>query len=56
MTISDIVLEFATDLKTILGQNLSKIILYGSYARMDYDASSDVDIMILVTLSDEEIK
>ena len=56
MTISDIVLEFATDLKTILGQNLSKIILYGSYARMDYDASSDVDIMVLVTLSDEEIK
>lgn len=56
MTISDIVLEFATDLKTILGQNLSKIILYGSYARMDYDASSDVDLMVLVTLSDEEIK
>ena len=49
MTISDIVLEFATDLKTILGQNLSKIILYGSYARMDYDASSDVDSMIPVS-------
>jgi len=37
-------------------ENLSKIILYGSYARGDYHITSDVDIMILVTLSDEEIK
>lgn len=56
MTISDAILEFVTGLKVILGQNLSKIILYGSYARGDYDVSSDVDIMILVTLSVEEIK
>ncbi len=30
--------------------------LYGSYARGDYRENSDIDIMILTKLSDEEIK
>ena len=30
--------------------------LYGSYARGDYTSESDVDIMILLDLSDMEIK
>ena len=32
------------------------IYLYGSYARGDYKADSDIDIMILVKANDEEIK
>ena len=37
--------------------NQSKIIhVYGSYARGDYNSSSDVDVMILVKMSDNEIK
>jgi len=56
MNISDAVLEFVTELKEIFGEKLSKVILYGSYARGDYHVTSDVDIMILVTVSDEEIK
>lgn len=36
--------------------NQSKIIHYGSYARGDYNSSSDVDVMILVKMSDNEIK
>ena len=36
--------------------NQSKIIHYGSYARSDYNSSSDVDVMILVKMSDNEIK
>lgn len=32
------------------------VILYGSYARGDFRKDSDVDIMILVGLSDEEIE
>ena len=43
-------------MKEIFGEKLSKVILYGSYARGDYHVTSDVDIMILVTVSDEEIK
>ena len=35
---------------------LDKVILYGSYARGDYNEHSDVDIMILTTLTDEEIE
>ena len=38
------------------GQKLDKVILYGSYARGDYNEHSDIDIMILTTLTDEEIK
>ena len=33
-----------------------KVILYGSYARGDYNENSDVDIMVLTTFSDEEIE
>ena len=32
-----------------------KIILYGSYARGDFRKSSDIDIMILTDLTDDEI-
>ena len=37
-----------------LGDKLDKIILYGSYARKDYDADSDIDIMILADIPREE--
>ena len=30
--------------------------LYGSYARGDYSELSDIDVMILVTLTEEKIK
>lgn len=30
------------------GDRLKKVILYGSYARGDYDAESDIDMMVLV--------
>ena len=30
-----------------LGDKLDKVILYGSYARGDYDDESDIDIMVL---------
>jgi len=36
--------------KESLGEKLNKVILYGSYARRDYDADSDIDIMILADI------
>lgn len=54
--ISNIIYKFSQELKQILGDNLAKVIVYGSYARGDYRDNSDVDIMILVKMSDEEIK
>ncbi len=47
--------EFLEEIKQILGNRLKKIILYGSYARGDYNKNSDIDIMILTDLTSEEI-
>ncbi len=38
----------------LLGDKVYKIILYGSYARGDFNSESDVDIMILLNCSEEE--
>ena len=35
---------------------MRKVILYGSYVRGDFHADSDVDLMILLDLSDMELK
>ena len=48
--------EFLQSIRNCFGENLKSVIVYGSYARGDYNQSSDIDIMILVSLSDEEIK
>ena len=48
--------KFAQTIQLLLGSDLYAIILYGSYARGDYNNNSDVDIMILVDLPETEIK
>lgn len=54
--IRNILLVFSGQVKNILGNKLSKVIVYGSYARGDYRENSDVDVMILTKLNDTEIK
>ena len=39
-----IIMLFSREMKRILGENLKKVILYGSYARGDYTKDSDIDI------------
>ena len=51
MVVHDIIISFANGVKKILGDDLKKIILYGSYARGDYSENSDIDIMVLTTLT-----
>jgi predicted nucleotidyltransferase len=53
--LSQITAEVTDGLQKILGQKLRKVILYGSYARGDFDDESDIDILVLADLSDEEI-
>lgn len=53
--ISNIIDEFIQGVNKILGDRVKKIILYGSYARGDYNDGSDIDIMILTDLTDDEI-
>ena len=53
--ISNIINDFINGVNRILGNRAKKIILYGSYARGDFNKNSDIDIMILTDLSDDEI-
>ena len=50
-----IIQEFIDRVNKLLGKRVKKIILYGSYARGDYNENSDIDIMILTDLTNEEI-
>jgi len=40
--------------KDTLGERLDKVILFGSYARGDFDSDSDVDIFVLADVPQEE--
>jgi predicted nucleotidyltransferase len=40
--------------KEVLGDRLEKVILFGSYARGDYDEESDIDIMIIADIALED--
>ena len=53
--IDNILKEFILKLSELLGERLKKVILYGSYARGDYNKNSDIDIMILTDLDDGEL-
>ena len=52
----DLIEEYEEAIKKIYGSHVRQIILYGSYARGDFRPDSDVDIMILVDMSDLELK
>ena len=54
--IREILQIFINDVKREFGDNLKKIILYGSYARGDYKSNSDIDIMILTSLDEKDIR
>lgn len=54
--ISELLWDLEKRLKDIYGERLKKILLYGSYARGDNEEGSDVDIMALVDMDQEEIK
>jgi len=46
------IVEFS---KETFGEKFNNVILYGSYARGDYDDESDIDVMIMVNMSREEL-
>ena len=54
--IENIIVEFASKVTALLGNHLKKIILYGSYARGDFNENSDIDIMILTDFADKELE
>ena len=52
----NILVETQQYLLPIFNKNLKKIVLYGSYARNEENEESDIDILILTDLEDNEIK
>ena len=54
--VEQIIEEFTIKTKKILGNHLKQIILYGSYARGDFNENSDIDIMILIDTKDRELE
>ncbi len=47
--------ETVAGLRELFGEKLESVILYGSYARGDYDEESDIDVMALVKMDREEL-
>lgn len=54
--IKDLVYDFAEDMQRLFGNNLSTVVIYGSYARGDYTEESDVDVMLLVRIPEDKIR
>lgn len=55
-TMQNLMEQYVSEIKKIYGLHLRKVILYGSYARGDFRPDSDVDIMILLDITDMELK
>ncbi len=41
--------------KKLLGKKLSRVVLFGSYARGDFDSESDIDFALLSTIANKSI-
>ncbi|MDR2692729.1 MAG: nucleotidyltransferase domain-containing protein [Chitinispirillales bacterium] len=53
-TLNQITEKVCTAAKEALGDKLEKVILFGSYARGNYDDESDIDIMVLADIVPED--
>ncbi len=52
----DLIKQYVFAVQKIYGRHLKQVILYGSYARGNFQEGSDVDIMVLVDLPDTRIE
>ncbi len=53
--IQEITSAVAREAAKLLGNKLDAVILFGSYARGDYDKESDVDIMVRIKCAREDL-
>ena len=54
--IREILKLYRQQLESVTNNQIKRIILFGSYARGDFNINSDIDVMILVDASKSEMK
>jgi predicted nucleotidyltransferase len=52
--LNEITKRLCLSAKGVLGDKLEKIVLFGSYARGDYDEESDIDFFVLADIKPED--
>lgn len=52
--LANVLQKLTTQIQQLLGDNLNKIVLFGSYAHGDNTEWSDVDILVLINMSPQE--
>jgi len=50
--LNTIINNFHDGVKEIFGESLKEVILFGSYARGDFEEGSDIDIMLIVDIEE----
>jgi len=55
ITLQEALRKISNEMQSIFDDKLKDVILFGSYARGDYDKYSDVDIMVLVDIDRYEL-
>lgn len=53
--LNELIMRLTEYSRNVFGDKLKNVILYGSYARGDYDDESDIDVMIMVDMTPEEL-
>lgn len=53
--IKEVMQEFAAEARKVYGSRLYAVILYGSCARGDFAEDSDIDVMVLLDVAEEEL-
>jgi predicted nucleotidyltransferase len=47
---------FTNECKALFGDKLLDVLLYGSYARGDFNEDSDIDVMVILDMDDSEAR
>lgn len=53
--VGEVVKNYSKEAKRVFGDQLKAVILYGSFARGDFDTDSDIDIMVLLDMPREQL-